>query len=413
MQRLRTISLEEPLHEPDEAGDLFSEPDRLPARIKLGTAWLCVTVAGIAVLIYSTMSQSPRTFTALGLIGLLIAYTAYGYVLRQKHIIQFADSLYYMGFLWALFALIATFVIWPVPRLTVDAVLTTFGYALVATFSGMLLRLLVIQFQDAPEDRLVHAQETIDRRLTALTQQIHDATMDITAFRDRVAGELEATLQNLVRSLQEAREKITEQHRTMTTTMSASLESSLQDVVGRLAAIHIPQDMLTTEVAELVAALGKRGHDVEEAVQKLETSVTQAADTVTRFGESLYGSETAKRIGAAVNELSTTIKERTDEFAGMTRALESSRTELDSQLNGLQSLRSAFTRVSAQLSTLHTDLTDLSSPSLSDEVRNGLMNVQKAIQSSLDASQAIETTMRGVMTFLKERVAGEHAFDAK
>ena len=40
-------------------------------------------------------------------------------------------------------------------------------------------------------------------------------------------------------------------------------------------------------------------------------------------------------------------------------------------------------------------------------------DVQKAIQSSLDASKAIESTMRGVMFFLKERVTEEHAFDGK
>jgi chromosome segregation ATPase len=189
----------------------------------------------------------------------------------------------------------------------------------------------------------------------------------------------------------------------MTATMSAGFESSF----------HIPQEMLMTEAAKLVAALGKRGDDVEAAVQKLETSLMQASDTVSRFGDSLYGSEAAKRIGAAVNDLSTTIKNRTDEFINMTTALEHSRTELDRQLDGVQSLRSAFATVSTQLSTLQTELTDLSSHSLSADVRNGLQNVQKAIQSSLDASKAIETAMRGVMSFLKERVTEEQAFDGK
>lgn len=403
MQRFRSLTFEQPLPEPEEERELSSEPGRLPERIKLGTAWLCVTVTGIVALVYSTMSHVSRTSTTLGLIGLLIAYAAYGSFLRKKNVLQFADSLYYMGFLWALFALIATFVVWPAPKLTVDAVLTTFGYALVTTFSGMLLRLLVIQFQDTLPDRLVLAQETIDRRVAALTQQIHDATMDITAFRERAASELGGTLQELVGSLRDVREKLTEQHRTMTATMSAGFESSF----------HVPQEMLTTEVAKLVAALGKRGDDVGAAVQKLETSVMQAADSVSRFGDSLYGSEAAKRIGAAVNDLSATIKDRTDEFVNMTTALENSRTELDRQLDGVQSLRSAFATVSTQLSTLQTELTDWSSHALSADVREGLQHVQKAIQSSVDASKAIETAMRGVMSFLKERGTEEQACDGQ
>jgi len=211
----------------------------------------------------------------------------------------------------------------------------------------------------------------------------------------------------------DVRERISEEYRTMTTMMSTGFESSLKDIVGRLAAIQIPQDIITTEVTKLVAALGKRGEDFEEAVQRLERSLMQAAETVTRFGDTLYESESAKRIGVAVNELSSTIKERTDQFGKMNTALEASRTELDSQLNSLQSLRSAFAMVSTQLSTLETELRDMSVDSISADVRNGLMNVQKSIHSSLDASKAIESTMRGVMFFLKERVTEEGSTDGK
>jgi chaperonin cofactor prefoldin len=376
---------------------------------RLGIAWLCVTLAGVLALVYSTMSQISRPLTMLGLIVLLVAYAAYGSSLRKKNTLQFADSLYYMGFLWALFALIATFVLWPAPKLTADAVLTTFGYALITTFCGMLLRLLVIQFHPTLPDRLAHAQETIDRRVAALIQQINEATTEITSFKDRAASGLSGTLHDLERSLADVHERITEQHRTMSTVMSAGFESSLKDILDRLAAIQIPQEILTTEVAKLVATLGKRGEDFEKAAQRLEKSLTQAAETVTRFGDSLYGSEGATRVEVAVADLSRTIKERTGEFVKMNTALEASHTELESQLNSLQSLRSAFALVSTQLSTLETELRDLSVTSISADVRNGLVDVQKAIHSSLDATQAIESTMRGVMFFLRERVTEERS----
>lgn len=415
MQRLSTRPFDEPMTEPDELqeGERYDDPSALPDRIKLGVAWLSATVAGVAALGYSTLAQLPSTYTLGGLGGLLIAYAAYGSFLKRKNTLQFADSLYYMGFLWTVFALIAAFVVWPAPKLTADAVLTTFGYALVATFAGMLLRLVVIQFQQTLPERLVYAQEAIDRRMAALTQQIDDATTDITSFRNRAASELGGTLHQLVRSLDEVRGKIAEHHRTMTTTMTAGFESAVKEILDRLAATQIPQDMLTAEVTKLMAALGKRGADLEQAVQQLEYSVMQAADTVTRLGDSLYGSEAAKRIGIAVNELSNTIQDRTQEFGKMTAALESSRTELEGQLTSMQSLRSAVANVATRLSTLEAELRDVSSHSLSADVRTGLQNVQKAIQSSLDASKAIETAMRGVMSFLKERVAEEQTSDGK
>jgi uncharacterized coiled-coil DUF342 family protein len=277
----------------------------------------------------------------------------------------------------------------------------------------MLLRILVVQFQDTIPDRLVQAQETINHRVANLIQQIHEATREITFFRDRAASDLGGTLQDLVQSLTDVRQKITEQHQSMAKTMSAGFESSLNEILGRLAAIQIPQEILTTEVARLIDTLGKRGGEFEKAAERLEKSLMQAAETVTSFGESLYGSEGAKQVGDAVNELSRKIKERSEQFVEMTTALEKSRTELDSQFTGLQSLRSAVSVVSTQLATFERELRDLSSTSMSTELKNGLSNVQKAIHSSLEASKAIESTMRDVLSFMRERATEGHSSDRR
>jgi hypothetical protein len=403
-----------PLDGPRAAGDEpeeceMSNDEAALSHLKLGTAWLCATLAGVGCLAYSSMSQTAPTVTMLVLAGLLAAYAAYGYFLPKRNTIQFADSLYYMGFLWAIFALIAAFVLWPAPKVTTDAVLTTFGYALVATFSGMLLRLVVVQFQETHPDQLAHAQEAVDRRMAALVQQINEATMEMTAFRDRAATDLSGTLRDLVRSLANVREQMAEQHRTMATVMSEGLESSLKDILGRLSAIHIPQELLMAEVTKLVGTLGKQEERVEQAAHRLEISLMQAADTATAFGDSLYGSEAAKTVGVAINDLSRKIKDRTEQFGQMTAALEQSRTELDGQLNSLHSLRSAVSSVSTQLAAFETELRDLSSASMAADVRNGLTNVQQAITSSLEASKAIESTMRGMLFFMKERVTEEHS----
>lgn len=134
-----------------------------------------------------------------------------------------------------------------------------------------------------------------------------------------------------------------------------------------------------------------------------------AAKTTTAFGESLCGSEAAKQVGVAINDLSRKIKDRTEEFIEMTAALEKSRSELDGQLTSLQSLRAAVATTSAQLSAFETELKELSSASMAAEVRTGLTNVQEAISSSLEASQAIESTMRGMLFIMKERVTEGHS----
>jgi predicted nucleic acid-binding Zn-ribbon protein len=396
MHRLPTVHFERPMPAPDELDEReLSSEDSALSRLKLGTAWVCATLVGVAVLAYASIAQLAPSTTMIVLGVLLVCYAGYGYFLPKKHTIQFADSLYYMGFLWALFALIAAFVLWPAPKLTTDAVLTTFGYALVTTFGGMLLRLMIIQFQDTQPDRLIHAQDTIDRRVEALVQELNEATREITIFRARAVSDLGATFDALVQSLTEIRGQIAEQHRAA--------------AKGMREAIQIPQEMLTGEIGKLVAALGTRGEHLEKAAHDLEQRLRKASETVTALGNSLVRVEAAEQVGAAINRLSGKIQERTDEFVEMTTALEKSRTELDGQLISLQSLRSAMATVSTRLSAFETELNDISPASLSAEVRNGLMNVQKAIRSSLDASTAIESTMRDVLFFMRERVKEERS----
>jgi hypothetical protein len=410
MHRLPTIPFERPMPVDELEDHPQSSDDSALTHLKLATAWLCTTLAGVAAIAYATSSETSPPLTMVTLAVLLVAYAGYGYFIPRKNSIQYADSLYYMGFLWAIFALIAMFVIWPAPKLTTEAVLTSFGYALVTTFCGMFLRLVMIQFRDdtAP-DRIEVAEAMIQRRIAALIQEINEATLEMATFRDRAAGDLGGTMRDLVQSLTAVREKIAEQHRTMAKAMSDGFESSLKEILGRLSAIQIPQEYLTGEVAKLASTLGRQGESFQTAAQRLETSLLRAAESVTSFGDSLHGSEGAKQVGMAVNDLSMKIKERTEQFLKMTTTFEQSRADLDDQLINLQSLRSAASMVATRLSSFEHELLELSSASLSAEVKTGLMSVQQAIRSSLEGSKAIESMMRDVLLLMRQRVTEEHS----
>jgi len=191
--------------------------------------------------------------------------------------------------------------------------------------------------------------------------------------------------------------------------MSEGFESSLREILGRLSAVRIPQEILTEEVTKLVAALAKQGDHFAKASQRLEATLTHAGETVGAFVESLCRSDASIQVGAAINELSEQIKARSAQFGEMTTALEKGRLELNGQLDGLQSLRSAVSMVSARLAAFEKEMNDVSSASMSTELRKGLTSVQTAIGSSLEASKAIESTMRDVLFFMKQRLTEEHS----
>ena len=122
MPRLSPLSYERPVPVPDDFEDreLSNDDSALQSRMKLGIAWVCATVAGLLVLAYASVAQWSAPPTMIMLAVLLVTYASSGYFIPKKNITQFPDSLYYMGFLWAPFSLLAAFVLWPAPKLTTD-----------------------------------------------------------------------------------------------------------------------------------------------------------------------------------------------------------------------------------------------------------------------------------------------------
>ena len=96
------------------------------------------------------------------------------------HVENFADSLYFLGFLWTLVALIRAL---RGQELTSQTVFPAFGYALVTTAAGMLSRLLVIQFQETIPDQLADTQRDIEADLLALRDALRGARSELTALQ--------------------------------------------------------------------------------------------------------------------------------------------------------------------------------------------------------------------------------------
>jgi len=105
--------------------------------------------------------------------GQLALYTA--------RIAQLADSLYFLGFLWTLWALIDSFLLKDLSG--PESVFRVFGYALVTTASGMFLRLLLIQFKYSGKDQAGEAQLTIEQELQSFSAELSQTVQSVRDFR--------------------------------------------------------------------------------------------------------------------------------------------------------------------------------------------------------------------------------------
>lgn len=377
--------------------------------IKLGTAWMLITILG-ALLIYLA-PKGIKEITIGVPLGLLVIYALYGHSIPQKNTIKFADSMYFMGFLWTLFALIIAFVVRPLDQLTASTVLTAYGYALITTCAGMFLRLLVLQFQETLPDRLADAEEEIDKRVAALTEQMQKATAELVTYRQEATDVLTNRLDSLSRSLHAIETAITEGHRHLAETAIQQLDEALRAVVLRLQQIEVPHEKVKAEVTKLAQQLGKWGEKLERLMPTLEEKMLRSAEQIDQLAKSLFDTDGAKHVQESFQRLRDTLTESTTQVGATTGAWLQASGGVDKTVGSMVAFKESINHLGAALQEVEAQLRNFTQIS-ADDLRNRFIDVQQAIDTNLKTSQQIESAMHEVVEFLSNRVLEERGRDA-
>ena len=253
--------------------------------IRLKPAWNWVAAAllgGVSISIVGSPGyEDPRmVFFRLSVpVLIIVVYAWRGYntlpgkdfpVLRLARVGQLADSVYFLGFLWTLWALIDSFVIHPLS--IAEAVFRAFGYALITTASGMFLRLALLQFSYSVGEHAEEGKEEIETQVRRFTSEVDKSV--------RALRKIQTTLQAVSESFELAGKTMKEK--------TIALEGVLEEGRKRL-------DNIVVEIAEenrrsfepLRATVRESVNRVEEAVNanlikigQVESRLTQAADSV-------------------------------------------------------------------------------------------------------------------------------------
>src|SRR5258705_209919 len=133
-------------------------------RHNIAWMWMIVALAGAGAIMVLPRGSSTRMIFPC---GLMAAYLWYAHRQESRDMEKVADSVYFLGFLWTLFALTHSLIITPQggPGIRPGDVFAIFGYALVTTGFGMFLRMAVLQFRYTLPDQLTDAQEDFARRV--------------------------------------------------------------------------------------------------------------------------------------------------------------------------------------------------------------------------------------------------------
>ena len=250
----------------------------------------------------------------------MVAYGYFGYFLRQDQSQQFADSVYFLGFIFTLLALVTSMalLVSDDPTASVGPFLARFGVALITTLVGLVARIVILNFRETGDEALTRAQAALtkatNRFQTRLEEQanrirINDEShaLRVRKHHDALDMLLSEQIERAERTLKYVSETATSSAKTsaeqLHTTLekvgdevSADLKRIVNDATASLADASVRSGEILTRSSEAVEA-GFR--TVTEQVQLSATSYVKASGKNT------------EAIDQAMGELATTLQSHT------------------------------------------------------------------------------------------------------
>jgi prefoldin subunit 5 len=339
---------------------------------QLGVAWIVAVSVG-ALIISSNTSVTPQRLVIPVLIMLgygafvfnrwsrLFATASQAY--KLSIVGQLADSMYFMGFVWTLWALIDSFVIHQID--TADAIFRTFGYALVTTAVGMFCRLSILQFKYTATEQTQEAEESIEEILVKFGASLQVAHKVLEAWHttlDAATASIGTSNAGLIAAIEQTRSEttntITAATRSwvaMLTTIQSRLESLLQ---------HTGSDLKAALQEGVVDGLSDFGRQTSTNLDQVREATTGLVATLKRtntgLGKSIMDltekvNEITAQVGAVPSTLASCSRQIHTTLDEMTKALNASvaawTTAIDNSRNSIASATAAITREMTGLAT--------------------------------------------------------------
>jgi len=377
---------------------------------QLGFAWVVAVLLG-AVLISASQQLDVKRFFAPVLIMMVYSLVVFnrgqdlfrsaeGSNSYQDALVsQLADSVYFMGFLWTLWALIDSFVLKSDTAAT--SIFRTFGYALVTTSCGMFTRLAILQFRYTAIDQSVGAEVSVEEKLQrfGLTMQSAEAAMarwncvlaESANATSLLNKELEKTLMGISEDVRKSMQLVMAEHRAMISSTVAQSCSGIQEIV-RVAKAELLQ--LTSGVAKpLQIEVG----EVTDVLKRANASLSKSLPKFTERVDVWAGD--MQRTDIAFSLLRTSSEAADAALVGLTASVQSAASECAK----VKDVRELLNKILEEGSD---ELIAASSQAIRDGLKNA--NWCGAVVISVE-DQKIVDTIQGASADLKQSNGTLHA----
>ena len=331
--------------------------------IALGPAFLMCFAAGAGFILLST-SSGRESSTLIGTGGPLFTMAIYLAIGWQsvKHAgsyseEQLADSLYFMGFLFTLVALIRALA--GLSAIDTSSIISQFSLALTTTLFGLFCRVMLTQFGEQTQSRSRRLEDRISESMTAFQRSLDASARSLDQHVTAVNARTEQMLDTCLTELQAMSNK----HLSEATAQS---DLAMQAVHTRLEKSTEYAEQLDTRLSAIINQIENTATD---SVEQFSSALGAAAAPI-----STQATEVSKKL----SDLSEMLNALTNQQQELALELSRTRQDSESERELLEALSQALANTRDHKSSLQNLITAL---------ENGSDNTSAALVSAVQDSQ--------------------------
>jgi hypothetical protein len=368
-------------------------------RNDLALAWMSAEILGALAISVLRGSDHP-IWRMLAPLAFMAGYLLFAYSRQRFSAARVADSVYFMGFLWTLWALIN--VLLSRGQLTAAKLYETFGYALITTAAGMFVRLTLLQFYRTLEDQEDQAVDQIDQRVTNLIGELELSQQAVASLRaagalaleqwhkqfltasDQTVADVKQMADNLTMEGENLNSSVKALHQSLTSVsrLLASFEkrlgTSVESTVKRFETIEIPPAKLNEVLASLEKAVTPVADLAVSTLAQLNKAVLEVGKSVTDFPKS-------ERLQQAVLDITKKLDSVTDACGRLAH-------EAGVAQNALSSVGAGATSLLTNIEGAGQGVSDL---------RKHLESLRSVVEAVDGNTQKVNSTVKEVVRFVQ------------
>ena len=368
--------------------------------ISVRNTFLITLIIGIIGILVSIFIANTYTSLAIPIVVMFVYIAITCYAKSDLPMTIIGDSYYYQGFIFTLTALMGSlFSLGINEKVDMNAMVASFGAALITTIIGLIARLFINSFSINSQQRREKLEVEIENALATFSGQLEVLTTQVVSSINTLHTNTQTTLQTTISQYDKMNEEIVEKQIRTSNEGHSKVEKAMGALAAKIDAIEVCPDLISRPIQE---SLKESLSVVSQTEEKYKSHLSRFDKNANKL--TIQMDNTGSQIDTFVNGLSEKISSSiAASNKSISLEIETTSQKMLQSLGTIETLNSKtnheveihLTTLSKSVSYIVQQLNEVNAPvqNVTEHVIKGVKAISKGLS---DLETNIETTSNSI-----------------